>query len=97
MCISPFLSFYVFLPSLHQLIVALICLPTKGKTQLPLNGFLTCLRAAGEDVDADELECLMANLIANGLVKGYVSHEHRMLVVRKENPFPSVASVIASK
>ena len=34
-------------------------------------------------LDLDELECLLANLIFMGLIKGYISHENRLLVLSK--------------
>lgn len=38
--------------------------------------------------DADETACLLSNLIHQGAVKGYLSHEHRKLVFAKDLPFP---------
>merc|ERR1712083_324481 len=38
--------------------------------------------------DVDETACVLSNLIYQGAVKGYLSHEHRKLVFAKENPFP---------
>lgn len=36
----------------------------------------------------EEIECIIANLINNGKVKGYLSHGNRCLVLSKQNPFP---------
>lgn len=41
-----------------------------------------------DDCDSDETACVLANLIYQGAVKGYMSHEHRKLVFAKETPFP---------
>mmetsp|Transcript_123157 Transcript_123157/g.193283 ORF Transcript_123157/g.193283 Transcript_123157/m.193283 type:complete len:92 (+) Transcript_123157:3-278(+) len=38
--------------------------------------------------DADETACVLSNLIYQGAVKGYLSHEHRKLVFAKDLPFP---------
>lgn len=38
--------------------------------------------------DADETACVLSNLIYQGAVKGYLSHEHKKLVFAKDNPFP---------
>eukprot|EP00415_Alexandrium_ostenfeldii_P001461 UN1461 len=38
--------------------------------------------------DVDETACLLSNLIYQGAVKGYLSHEHRKLVFAKDLPFP---------
>ena len=45
------------------------------------------------EIDIDEVECLVANLIAAGYVKGYISHSHKILVLSKDNPFPALRSV----
>ncbi len=42
----------------------------------------------GEAASADEVECVVANLIYNGHVKGYISHKNHVLVLSKANPFP---------
>lgn len=49
------------------------------------------LRTWDSELDLDEVECLLANLIGNGMIKGYISHEQRVLVLSKEmkDAFPS--------
>ena len=48
-----------------------------------------CLNEASTEEDAYAvLECMLANLIYKGLMKGYVSHERRYLVLSKKDPFP---------
>jgi len=42
-----------------------------------------------DDCDVDETACVLSNLIYQGAVKGYMSHEHRKLVFAKEQPFPA--------
>ena len=59
-----------------------------GTDKVPISTFLTALHCLGSDADADEVECMFASLIHRGLVKGYVSHGHRTVVVAKVNPFP---------
>ena len=44
--------------------------------------------------DLDEVECLVANLIYLGLIRGYLSHERRTLVLANKNPFPRYAEII---
>lgn len=47
------------------------------------------LKEWDSELDLDELECLIANLIFQGLVKGYIIHEKRMLLLaNKQDPFP---------
>uniref|UniRef100_A0A3Q1GP05 PCI domain-containing protein 2 n=1 Tax=Acanthochromis polyacanthus TaxID=80966 RepID=A0A3Q1GP05_9TELE len=62
--------------------------------QLPLDAFLVSLKMMQvEDVDIDEVQCILANLIYMGHIKGYISQQHQKLVVSKQNPFPPLSSV----
>ncbi|NP_001187326.1 PCI domain-containing protein 2 [Ictalurus punctatus] len=62
--------------------------------QLPLDAFLVALKMMQvEEVDIDEVQCILANFIYMGHIKGYISHQHRKLVVSKQNPFPPLSSV----
>ncbi|ESO88551.1 hypothetical protein LOTGIDRAFT_219074 [Lottia gigantea] len=47
-----------------------------------------------EDVDDDETACIVANLIYENKIKGYISHQHKKLVVSKQNPFPQLSTVL---
>jgi hypothetical protein len=58
------------------------------RTQLPLAALTTTFRWLGTDVDHDEVECILANLIFRGFVRGYISHAKRILVLSKKDPFP---------
>lgn len=61
--------------------------------QIPLQAFLEALKAQGiETIDMDETECIVAGLIYAGNIRGYISHQHKKLVVSKVNAFPPVAS-----
>ena len=53
--------------------------------------FEAVLRALGDDCDCDEVECVLSNLIYQGKIKGYISHQKRYLIVSKAEPFPSGA------
>ncbi|KAG7202415.1 hypothetical protein KM043_018730 [Ampulex compressa] len=56
--------------------------------------FFIALQMHGiEDVDMDETECLVANLIYEGKIKGYISHQHKKLVISKQNPFPKLSTI----
>ncbi|CAJ0585701.1 unnamed protein product, partial [Mesorhabditis spiculigera] len=44
-----------------------------------------------DDVDEDELECIVATLIAEKKIKGYVSNVHQILVLSKQTPFPPLS------
>ncbi|ORY48516.1 hypothetical protein BCR33DRAFT_714288 [Rhizoclosmatium globosum] len=66
----------------------------RGKpTRLELQDILTAVTVAGCEADMDEIECMVANLIDKGLLKGYISHEKLMLVLSPNNAFPSLDSV----
>ena len=43
-----------------------------------------------EEVELSEVECMVANLIFQGYVKGYISHKHATLVLSKKDPFPKL-------
>ncbi|CAN7997540.1 unnamed protein product, partial [Ixodes hexagonus] len=62
--------------------------------QIPIEAFLVTLRYMKiEDVDLDELQCIIANLIYEGKIKGYISLQHQKLVVSKQNAFPRLSSL----
>ncbi|XP_055525481.1 PCI domain-containing protein 2 homolog [Wyeomyia smithii] len=62
--------------------------------QIDLNAFLTALQWVGEEeLTMDETHCIVANLIYEGRIKGYISLQHNKLVVSKQNPFPNVIAV----
>ncbi len=58
-------------------------------TRLNLDVFYYVLQWLGEEMDIDEIECILANLIFQSRVKGYLSHQKRILVVGKTDPFPT--------
>ena len=53
--------------------------------------FQSALNVYGMDSDKDEAECLIANMIYRGYMRGYISHERSMVVVANTNAFPKVA------
>lgn len=50
--------------------------------------------AAVTDMDDDRMTLWVAKLIAHGYVRGYVSHEHKTLVLSKKDPFPLLGSAL---
>lgn len=58
-------------------------------TKIQFRMFQIAMRCAGVDLDLDEVQCILANLIFEQKIKGYLSHEHQTLVVSKDTPFPS--------
>ena len=60
-------------------------------TQLPIDDLLKAVHATGaHNCDSDQLECMLANLIHQGLIKGYIAHK-RCIVLSKHDPFPKPA------
>ncbi|CAB3997888.1 PCI domain-containing 2, partial [Paramuricea clavata] len=63
--------------------------------QIPLPAFVSALHFLQiDDMDVIEVQCIVANLIFEGYIKGYISHQHQKLVVSKQNPFPSLTSFL---
>ena len=61
--------------------------------QISVDAYTTALRLMKvEDIDNDETACILANLIYQGRIKGYISHQHNKLVVSKQNPFPPLSA-----
>ena len=55
----------------------------------------TTIDAMLDDVDIDEVECVVSNLIFRKFVKGYISHKNRVVVLSKADPFPPLKTVFA--
>ena len=59
------------------------------KHQMPLDYVAKSFKWLGISIDLDEVECILANLIFRGCVRGYISHSKRILVLSKKDPFPT--------
>ena len=64
-----------------------------SSTRLNLLDFQAATRWLGEDLELDEIECIIANLIFQSRVKGYLSHQKRTLVTGKNDPFPTTSVI----
>ncbi|EFX85927.1 hypothetical protein DAPPUDRAFT_309103 [Daphnia pulex] len=63
--------------------------------QIPIEAYLEALKFMGvEDIDLDETQCIIANLIFENKIKGYISNSHNKLVISKQNAFPSLAAIV---
>lgn len=60
-------------------------------SRVPISMFYSSLKISGIDVEEEEAECLVANMIYKGFMKGYISHEKRMVVLSNTNAFPKLA------
>uniref|UniRef100_A0A914EKZ6 PCI domain-containing protein 2 homolog n=1 Tax=Acrobeloides nanus TaxID=290746 RepID=A0A914EKZ6_9BILA len=64
-----------------------------GTLQIKLDVFIVALRWLGDDMDVAELSCILANLIAQKKIKGYISWHHQTLVIGKVSPFPPLSTL----
>lgn len=60
--------------------------------QVSLLLFAKALTWCGAGMDIDEVECVVANLIYRKFIKGYISHKSRIVVLAKNDAFPSLGS-----
>ncbi|RYO84441.1 hypothetical protein DL766_009199 [Monosporascus sp. MC13-8B] len=59
------------------------------RTRVPVAEFTAAMKLkGGDDVDADEVECLLANMIYKNLMKGYIAHDRGIVVLSKNGAFP---------
>lgn len=63
------------------------------RSQVRLDLVARSFKWLGMEIDLDEVECILANLIFRGYVRGYISHSKRILVLSKKEPFPKSAIV----
>ncbi|KAI0347512.1 hypothetical protein BDW22DRAFT_1322461 [Trametopsis cervina] len=64
-------------------------------TRMPISLFHSALKVSGQDVPVEEAECLVANMIYRGFMRGYISHEKQMVVLAATNTFPRLADMAA--
>jgi hypothetical protein len=61
--------------------------------QIPIQSIKVALDfVQGDSIDEAEVHCILANLIYENKIKGYISIQHQKLVVSKQNAFPCSAS-----
>ncbi|KAI1771181.1 PCI domain-containing protein [Hypoxylon cercidicola] len=59
------------------------------RSRLPVTEFAAAIKiSSGEEIDTDEVECLLANMIYKNLMKGYIAHERGIVVLSKTGAFP---------
>ncbi|KAJ3129529.1 COP9 signalosome (CSN) subunit [Nowakowskiella sp. JEL0407] len=62
-------------------------------SKIQMSVFQKALHMAGTDVDGAEVECMLANMIDKGYIKGYLSHELQYVVLSQRDPFPAFSSI----
>jgi hypothetical protein len=61
-------------------------------SRVSIAAFHAALKVAGEEMPAAEAECLVANSIYKGYIKGYISHDTQLVVLAKTDPFPALGA-----
>ncbi|KAF9130842.1 COP9 signalosome (CSN) subunit, partial [Mortierella sp. 14UC] len=70
---------------------ALFLLSDKSN-KLNIEQFQRALAFVGVHIDEEEVECMLANMIYRGYIRGYLSHEKKVLVLSQKDPFPGLES-----
>lgn len=88
---DSFCSSQVVKVSLNELCFRYLCSKTH---QIPMNDLLVALQLMeSEEIELEEAHCILANLINDGKVKGYISIQHQKLVLSKIDPFPKLSTL----
>lgn len=59
---------------------------------MPISMFHAALQLhSKEKVEEEEAECLVANMIYKGFMKGYISHEKQIVVLSGVSAFPKLS------
>ncbi|KAL4854104.1 Enhanced ethylene response protein 5 [Chlorella vulgaris] len=69
-------------------------LEPEKRTQVPLAQFQAALAIQGVVMSLDEVECVTANLIFKRYVKAYISHDRKIIVLAKKEPFPPLHMIV---
>lgn len=57
--------------------------------RVPISLFHAGFLVAGQNMEAVEAECMVANMIHKGYIRGYISHEKQTVVLAKTAAFPA--------
>lgn len=66
---------------------------SKESTKLAVSLFQRALLWMGVEKDEDEIECILANLINQKYIRGYISHKMKTLVVSEAAAFPPLRDI----
>lgn len=61
---------------------------SEKSTRIPMSMFQSALQISGQEAPVEEAECLVANMVYRGYMRGYISHEKQMVVLANTNAFP---------
>lgn len=85
----------VYVLSLSSILFPTRCLPDlrwlvhEKSLRVPISLFHAGFIVAGQNMEAVEAECMVANMIHKGYIRGYISHEKQMVVLAKTAAFPA--------
>ena len=71
----------------------LVAAASAGAGRIQMEDMLCVCVAAGWDVDAAELECVVGVLIRRGHIKGQLDKERGAIMLSKRTPFPRAAAL----
>lgn len=95
-CLSRLFRRTCVAPPVCELLTVLTMFPSwivsNKPVHVPLSAFQLALKVSGLDVSQEEVECLLANMIYKGYIRGYLSHANKLLVLSKVSPFPPLAT-----
>lgn len=77
----------------YRNLIKRIYIASDNNTRLNLGVIEGVMKTLVHDIDMDEIECILSNLIFQGKIKGYISHQKSFLVLSKTDPFPTAAVV----
>lgn len=80
----------------QKLYQALVYLRKQDPHKIKLTEYQRSLNLCCSPASENEVECILANLIYNGFIKGYLSHKVGFLVLSTKSPFPRLSTVKAS-
>jgi nuclear mRNA export protein PCID2/THP1 len=79
----------------QKLYQARVALKKKDPHKVKLSEYQMSLHMCDSSASENEVECILANLIYNGFVKGYLSHKFGYLVLSTSTPFPQLITLQA--
>ncbi|KAI9501953.1 COP9 signalosome (CSN) subunit [Coemansia spiralis] len=63
-------------------------------SRVPFSKFQAGFAVAGfPQMEIAEVECILADMIFSGYVKGYLAHDHGLAVLSKQMPFPRISTL----
>lgn len=78
-------------PLVYRALIRLIN-DVAGTPKLKIDTVTKCFEVCGVKLEKQEVECILANLIYNSYIKGYIAHKLGYLVLSKKDPFPDLTS-----